>query len=846
MANVVLPPWAGGGETLPHAVARMRAQGFSDAQIAGQVQKWHPGWTPTQITAKTGILTGGKKQPPESDVRALPSGASVTTFKGNPNQPIRRYAPAYPGERPSGFEPAPHGRAVRPYYQVPVDKRTGVEQSVDTWLSQNPEVTHAQRWASPWLTVPATVAGDVLANLGGGPSLLAAVHAVQQHKPLQAGVELAGILPFGRLGKVVRGAEEGVQAARGAEGVYQGSRASEIESLINETPTPTGKIKGHAPNVSGREAAANGGGNGKPPSLPPTANGGIPPLGPGGKPVPPHLTPEAGLLREALKGAPSVRGTQAAGFSAQRGSRFAKAEAIYRDASLTPEERQARVSAVLRGQLDRPTFTGFKQMTPDVVTNLKSQIMEHATLKTGQKTTLLRSLDAAIGGKVPTEGEHKLFEQTFGKDTALGINKAAKTGLWKNVATNVINTPRTLQSTLDMSALLRQGAVALGRHPIITGRNIVPLVKAFGSEQYAQDVERAIADHPNFPLAQKANVALTGSGALAKHEEQFTANLLENLGGNKNPIHWSSRSYSAFLNKTRMDIFNHLLGVAQSQGRNIHDEQFLKELGELVNVYTGRGNLGRAERAANVFNGLFFSPRLAKSRIDILRQPFNPMLARRNPFVYKQYVRAAAQTFGAMILVLELARLNGAKVGLNPESADFGKMKFGNTRVDLGAGFLQFFHLGGQLLSGKSVSTTSGKVSHIYSGKPYQTSGWDILTNFGVGKLSPPFAMAHDVLAQQTNHGKFNVWQELISHLTPLSAQDIYGVATDHSQGHPPLASVPGLGLFSILGGGLQTYGPKPTVGPTIVPFPGFSGSSTTPSSVSTQPAGVTLPPWAR
>ena len=525
--------------------------------------------------------------------------------------------------------------------------------------------------------------------------------------------------------------------------------------------------------------------------------------------VAPHLTPEAGAVREALKGAKTVRAGQAAGFSQQRGSKFSRVESIYRDTSLTPEERQARARAVLSGQLQRPTYIGFKKLGPDEVTNLKAQIMEHDTLRTGQKTTLVRSLDRAVAGIVPTAGEQKLFEQTFGKAVMGGITQGAKSGRWKNIAVNILNTPRTLQATGDLSAFLRQGAVALARHPLITSKNFVPMLRAFGSEGYTQRIEHEIASHPNFPLMQTGKLALTGGDALSPHEEQFAAHMLEAIGGGKNPIRWSSRAYSTFLNKTRADVFNHLLGVAQAQGRNIHDEQFLRDLGEAVNIFTGRGGLPDSmQRAANVFNGLFFSPRLAMSRVKLVGQLANPALARRNPFVYKQYARANLQTFGGLLTILGLAKANGLNVGTDPRSADFGKIKFGNTRIDLGAGFLQYAHLLGQLATGQYKSSTTGKVSKLGGGFG-QRSYYDVLGGFAGSKLSPPFSFGRDVLKQQTNFGPFNLGQEAYSHLTPLVWQDTYDIYKQHGGGEKRIPLAAAGALLSIFGGGTQTYGPK-------------------------------------
>src|SRR4051812_31923771 len=44
-------------ETLGHAITRMRAQGYSDSQIHGQVKQWHPDWSDNEISGYVGVHT---------------------------------------------------------------------------------------------------------------------------------------------------------------------------------------------------------------------------------------------------------------------------------------------------------------------------------------------------------------------------------------------------------------------------------------------------------------------------------------------------------------------------------------------------------------------------------------------------------------------------------------------------------------------------------------------------------------------------------------------------------------------------------------------------------------------
>lgn len=50
---------------------------------------------------------------------------------------------------------------------------------------------------------------------------------------------------------------------------------------------------------------------------------------------------------------------------------------------------------------------------------------------------------------------------------------------------------------------------------------------------------------------------------------------------------YTSPHVVGFLNKTRADLFDHLLGVAAEQGVDVRDEAFLRSLGLVINSATG-------------------------------------------------------------------------------------------------------------------------------------------------------------------------------------------------------------------------------------------------------------------
>jgi hypothetical protein len=69
----------------------------------------------------------------------------------------------------------------------------------------------------------------------------------------------------------------------------------------------------------------------------------------------------------------------------------------------------------------------------------------------------------------------------------------------------------------------------------------------------------------------------------------------------------SSRAYTAFANKYRMDTFSKLVQDAENLGLNPNENRDLsKAIAEFVNNGTGRGTLGSFEKSALLLNSFSF------------------------------------------------------------------------------------------------------------------------------------------------------------------------------------------------------------------------------------------------
>ncbi len=282
----------------------------------------------------------------------------------------------------------------------------------------------------------------------------------------------------------------------------------------------------------------------------------------------------------------------------------------------------------------------------------------------------------------------------------------------------------------------------------------------------------------------------------------------------------SGRAYTGFLDKTRADVFDHLIARAEGQGINVQDPEFLRSVGRYIGSATGRGDLGHFQEAGKVLNAVFFSPRLLASRLNFL----NPVYyARLHPFARREALRSALQLAGTLSTLLAVAaEIPGAKVVTDPRNPDWGKIRIGKTRLDLGGGFQQPLRLLAQLATGTAISSTTGKRLNLTAGGFGQPTRLDLALRFFQGKESPIASLVTDWLRGSNQIGQpFTAQSAIVQRMTPLLGQDAYDLYRENHGGMNGLAAAfagYGVGAFGI---GVQTYGP-----PAPKPPPPASGSS--------------------
>lgn len=368
---------------------------------------------------------------------------------------------------------------------------------------------------------------------------------------------------------------------------------------------------------------------------------------------------------------------------------------------------------------------------------------------------------------------------------------------------DLLRDSRTVITSYDLSAVLRQGKFFVAGHPIRASKSIVPMLKAFKSELGQRAIENEIMARKNYRngMYRKAGLYLADSrGSLAMREEAFMAtSRVEKVPG----VAASQRAYNTFLNKFRADLFDYLSTSLTRTGEPTLVEA--KAIANLINKGTGRGSFGAKERTYVGLNTIFFSPRFVASRFQLIAgQPFAVKSSFRvRKMIAKEYIRSLA----GVAAVLTLAEMAGDIASYDPTSSDFMKIKLGNTRIDLLAGLQQTLVLLARTKTGTKMSV-SGREAVLRGDKKTYGAGnvWNNFVDFGRSKLAPGVSFFVDLGVGETVAGEKVTGPLLLERtLIPMSFQGLLDTWEDVG-----LTTGTGLLVLSLLGEGVKTYTDRP------------------------------------
>lgn len=506
------------------------------------------------------------------------------------------------------------------------------------------------------------------------------------------------------------------------------------------------------------------------------------------------LGPKEELLKRVAQAKTMTR-EQKKIISAERGTRLAAFEAA--TDGMTGVAKTRAFDKHFAGKHTRIQYEPFiEKLTPDAIDGLHAMVWDSPLLGKFEKRSTIDGLAAIMFGQQPQKAQLEKLTRVFGGELVDALMKhSSSTEKLIRLMVDVGNIPRAFMASMDLSAPFRQGLVMISR-PKQFFPAMGKMFGYFGSEESYHALLKDIVSRPTYGLMKRGGLSITEvGGVLGKAEEVFASRL-----ANKVPlVKASARAYTGFLDKLRADVFDDLISKARKIGLDPdNSDDLLKSIGSFVNTATGRGDIKAFNRAATLMNSFFFSPRLAYSRLQMM----NPLwYAKQTPFVRKEAIKSVLTSMGVGATVVGMARLAGVDVSFNPRTADFLKLKFGNTRIDVFGGMSQywrlFLNLGDQML--QRVGITEKEKGGA--------NGLDRIHRFIEAKEAPVASLATDILRGKTFLGEeLKLDRMLATRLIPMLGQDLYDVIKDDPENLASIAFVFSSGMF---GAGAQTYETK-------------------------------------
>jgi len=366
---------------------------------------------------------------------------------------------------------------------------------------------------------------------------------------------------------------------------------------------------------------------------------------------------------------------------------------------------------------------------------------------------------------------------------------------------------KSIKSMGDISAVLRQGAILFLR-PFQARQSAKALGRMFQAfrQKNFDAIHEAIATHPDLPAMQEAGLYLGGpSGAVGKGEEAFIKRSGSWVGekvGKLPGVKQSDQMYVTMLDSQRVQRFQQFKQAIDKLGLSPEEAaKGYKAAAQWVNITTGRGSLGQTiDRTFEALNYAIFSPRFVASRLNVL----NPVMYLRNAAtpagraVLKGQMADLAQFAGVAAATLYAAKQAGADVTLDRKSPDFGKIRLGNYRYDIGAGLGQVIRLFDMVGEDILFRAAQGE-------KPRGKTAIDMAETFLSYKLSPPAQVFRNFINQRTVDKKpYTVGRAAADLAAPMQWADFVDAWANEGLGGA-LKTLPG-----VLGIGVQRYQPDP------------------------------------
>lgn len=366
---------------------------------------------------------------------------------------------------------------------------------------------------------------------------------------------------------------------------------------------------------------------------------------------------------------------------------------------------------------------------------------------------------------------------------------------------------KSIMASFDDSYAGRQGFRAIFTHPTLWAQNFVHSLEYIAKSLGKPGTDHSIIDGVRAEIFSRPN-AIDGTYKAMKldvgitSEEAYPTSLPARIPGIGRLYSASETAYNGMAMRLRADIADQVIATAKNSGIDLSEPRQLESLGRLVNSLTGRGSLGQFEKVGKAVNVWFFSPKSLKASFDFLT-----LHAGDDMTVYARKLAATnllKVTAGIATIMGVANALWPGSVEFDPRSADFGKIRIGDSRFDITGGMASLATLAARIVTLSSKSSTTGRVNKLNSGKFGSQTALDVAVSFATNKASPAGSILIDYLKGQTFQGtKPTVLGELANAFVPFPVSNVQQMMSDPKAANPILGEI-----ADAFGINVNTYAP--------------------------------------
>ena len=344
--------------------------------------------------------------------------------------------------------------------------------------------------------------------------------------------------------------------------------------------------------------------------------------------------------------------------------------------------------------------------------------------------------------------------------------------LLKDTIRGISDLSISLVANIDNSFIGRQGIKVLYTSPSVWSKaglnSISNIIETLQSGDKVWDA--ILADYYSRP--NNMSGAYKIAGIEPRDFERFPSTLPERIPVSGRIFKASEIAFKGSDMEMRMNLYDLWSKIQSNNGVDMTDKTNIKALGTIINSLVGKGQWGKPTEGA--MRLVLWAPRMLKGNIDVLTAHLGQDLP---PFARKLAWTNWFKIIGSLVTILSISRaIDKDSVELTPYSSNSGKIMIGENHdfpIDISGGAMSLVNLASKVITGKSKSTRTGKVSDLWHPEYGGQTLFDVLISFLEGKTTPLIHSVINILNNELYGGKKVTFERVIRDLiTPISIEN--------------------------------------------------------------------------